>query len=87
MYSPEFSSYLDRILRKLAKKNPVMHDALRNKVKEILAEPHRYKALGNVMAGKRRVHVGSFVLVFSIDEARKTVVFEDFEHHDKAYGR
>jgi YafQ family addiction module toxin component len=86
MYSQEFLPNLDRILRKLAKKNPVIHEALRGKVKEILKEPHHYKPLGNVMAGKRRVHVGSFVLIFSIDEARKVVVFEDFEHHDKVYG-
>ncbi len=86
MYAPDFLPNLDRVLRKLAKKDPVIHNAVRNKVKEILENPHHYKPLGNVMSGKRRVHVGSFVLVFSIDETRKTVVFEDFEHHDKAYG-
>lgn len=87
MYSPEFLPALDRVLRKLAKKSPVIHEAVRNTAKEILDEPHHYKPLGNVMSGKRRVHVGSFVLVYSIDEIRKKVVFEDFEHHDKVYGR
>ncbi len=86
MYSPDFLPSLERILKKLAKKNPQMHDAVRNKAKEILENPYHYKPLGNMMAGKRRVHVGSFVLVFSIDEDRKTVVFEDFAHHDNVYG-
>jgi len=87
MYAAEFLPSLERILKKLAKKSPVVHEAVRNKVKEILEMPNHYKPLSNVMTGKRRAHIGSFVLVFSIDETRKTVVFEDFEHHDKAYGR
>jgi len=37
------------------------------------------------MAGKRRVHFGSFVLVFSIDENRKAIILEDIDHHDKMY--
>jgi mRNA-degrading endonuclease RelE of RelBE toxin-antitoxin system len=37
------------------------------------------------MKGLRRVHFGSYVLVFSIDEKNKTVVLEDFDHHDEIY--
>jgi mRNA-degrading endonuclease RelE of RelBE toxin-antitoxin system len=37
------------------------------------------------LAGLRRVHVGSFVLIFSIDEARKTIILEDHEHHGDVY--
>jgi len=38
------------------------------------------------MKWKRHVHImGSFVLVYSVDEARKTVVLEDYDHHDKIY--
>jgi mRNA-degrading endonuclease RelE of RelBE toxin-antitoxin system len=34
----------------------------------------------------RRVHIDkSFVLVFSIDETEKTVIIEDYDHHDKIY--
>jgi mRNA-degrading endonuclease RelE of RelBE toxin-antitoxin system len=76
---------MQRILKKLAKKDPIAHEALENKILEIIENPGRYKPLGNVMAGKRRVHLGSFVLVFSIDEARQAVVFEDYDHHDRVY--
>jgi mRNA-degrading endonuclease RelE of RelBE toxin-antitoxin system len=37
------------------------------------------------MSGLSRVHIGSFVLSFSIDEETQTVTLEDFEHHDNAY--
>jgi mRNA-degrading endonuclease RelE of RelBE toxin-antitoxin system len=37
------------------------------------------------MSGLSRVHIGHFVLSFSIDEESKTVMLEDFEHHDNAY--
>lgn len=78
---------LDRKLGKLAKKDKLAYERALEKMDEILDEPHRYKPLGNVMSGNRRVHVGSFVLIFSINEATKTVVFRDFDHHDKIYGR
>ena len=37
------------------------------------------------MSGLSRIHIGPFVLSFSIDEGTKTVTLEDFEHHDNAY--
>lgn len=84
-YQPEIKPHLQRILRKLVKKNQQMSLAIRDKMEEIVQNPHHYTPLGNVMSGKRRVHFGSFVLVFSIDEECKRVVFEDFDHHDKIY--
>jgi mRNA-degrading endonuclease RelE of RelBE toxin-antitoxin system len=39
------------------------------------------------MENKRRVHVGPFVLVYEVDEARKVVTLLDFEHHDVVYRR
>jgi len=43
------------------------------------------KPLRNVLKGKRRVHIGSFVLFYSIDTKNEIVTFLEFEHHDKAY--
>jgi YafQ family addiction module toxin component len=87
MYSSDILPHLRRILKKLAKKDPVAHQAVESKMLEIVQTPQHYKALGSVMKGRHRVHFGSFVLVFSIDEASKTVIFEDFSHHDKIYQR
>ncbi|MDG6958932.1 MAG: type II toxin-antitoxin system RelE/ParE family toxin, partial [Nitrososphaerota archaeon] len=60
-------------------------DALTKKVQEILMDPHRFKPMHFPLAGTRRVHLGSYVLLYSIDEQRRTVVLEDFEHHDRVY--
>jgi mRNA-degrading endonuclease RelE of RelBE toxin-antitoxin system len=60
-------------------------EVIAKKIKEIAEDPHAYKPLHFPLAGKRRVHIGSFVLIFSIDEARRTVVLEDYEHHDRVY--
>jgi len=86
MYLLEVSKSLDRILRKLAKKDVIAHEAIEKKTAQILEDPFRFKPLSSPMQGKWRVHVmGSFVLVYSIDEKRKTVVLEDYDHHDKIY--
>lgn len=85
MYDIEVRESLDRTLRKLAKKDARQMEAIAKKVQEIAGDPHAYKPLRFPLAGLRRVHIGSHVLLFSIDEARKTVVLEDYEHHDRVY--
>ena len=87
MYTIENSKKIDRILKKLSKKNRAELEAIAKKVSELVEDPHRFKPLSNVMAGIYRIHFGNFVLIFSIDEKRKIVVLEDYEHHDKVYGR
>lgn len=58
---------------------------MKKKSTEICNDPHRYEPLGNVMAGVFHVHIDPFVLTFRVDEENKTVVFLDFDHHDKIY--
>lgn len=48
-------------------------------------DPHRFKPMHFPLAGMRRVHFGNFVLFFSVDEQRKTVIHEDYEHRDTVY--
>lgn len=85
MHDIEVRERLDRTFRKLAKKDPTQMEAIAKKVEEIAGDPHAYKPLRFPLAGLRKVHIGSHVLLFSIDEARKTVVLEDYEHHDRVY--
>ncbi|MBF0377967.1 MAG: type II toxin-antitoxin system RelE/ParE family toxin [Desulfamplus sp.] len=58
---------------------------LTKKIDEIAENPHHYKPLRNILKNKRRVHIGSFVLIFEILEEEKIVVFHTFKHHDEAY--
>jgi YafQ family addiction module toxin component len=87
MYQLETREHVDRIFKRLAKKNPKQMEAISNKIEEILQDPYAFKPMHFPLAGKRRIHFGSFVLLFSIDEQRKTVILEDYEHHDKVYKR
>ena len=85
MYALEAREHVDRIFKKLAKRNPNQMDVIARKIQEILEDPHRFKPMHFPLGGMRRTHFGSFVLLFSIDEQRKTVVLEDYEHHDRVY--
>jgi YafQ family addiction module toxin component len=85
MYDVEVRERLDRAFKKLAKKDSKQMEAVAKKIEEIAKDPHAYKPLRFPLAGIRRVHIGSHVLLFSIDEPRKTIVLEDYEHHDRVY--
>jgi len=73
---------VDRIFKKLRKKDSVQFEALCKKVNDILENPQQFKPLKNPMQHLRRVHVGSFVLVYDTDEERKVVTIRRYEHHD-----
>ena len=85
MYVLEVREHVDKIFKKLAKKNPNQMEIIGKKIREILEDPHVYKPMHFPLTGMRRVHFGSFVLLFSIDEERMTAVLEDYEHHDRVY--
>ena len=85
MYTPTNIPSLDLKLSKLIKKDKPKYEMVLSKMEEIARDPHHYKSLGNVMHGSQRVHLGSFVLTFTILENEQKVVFLDFDHHDKIY--
>jgi len=85
MYSIISSPKIDSVFKKLAEKNPDQLKTITKKLGEIIEDPYRFKPLSNIMKEFRRVHFGSFVLIYSIDERNKTVILEDFDHHDKIY--
>ena len=52
-------------------------------INDIVLEPTHLKHLGNVLKDEQRVHLGHFVLKFSVKENK--VYFITFTHHDFAY--
>ena len=77
---------MDKIFKKLAKRDKVQLEAINKKIKQILEEPHRFKPLCAPMQNKRRVHAyGPFVLVYIINESEKFVEILDYDHHDNIY--
>ncbi len=86
MYSLEVRESVDRIFSKLAKKNPNQMRIIGKKVTQIRENPYHFKPLRKTLQHLRRVHIDkSFVLIYSVDEDNKTVIIEDYEHHDKVY--
>ena len=86
MYDIDASSTIDKIFYKLAKKNPKQMKIIDKKVQEIIKNPHRYKNLRVPLNNWKRVHIDNhFVLAFSVDEEKKIVRLEDYDHHDHIY--
>ena len=81
------SKSFDKILIKLQKKDKQLYENLLNKMNEILTVSNieHYKNLRYDMKEHKRVHVGSFVLVFKYNQPNDLIFFDDFDHHDVIY--
>lgn len=85
-YSVEISEVADEKFQKLAKKNKRQLEIIRKKIRQILEIPHHFKPLRGDKHGAYRVHIDkSFVLIYEVDEQRKTVRILDYDHHDRIY--
>ena len=65
------------------KKDVRMFQSMASQIDKIIREPEIGKPLRHVLKSRRRIHIGSFVLVYEFhnDELR----FIDFDHHDRIY--
>lgn len=82
-YSIEFSAEFEKSMKKLKKKDKSMFEQIQKKLIEIVQNPEHYKPLRNVLAGYRRLHFGSFVLVYTIEGNLVKII--SLDHHDRAY--
>ncbi len=86
MYNNELRKSVEKVFFKLAKKDPGQLEIIFKKIDEIVINPHRYKNLRKPLQHLKRVHIDSnFVMVFSVNERTKTVIIEDYDHHDNIY--
>jgi YafQ family addiction module toxin component len=74
--SPDF----EKDTKTIVKKDPVLSRRLQRTIANILANPECGKPLRNVLKGRRRVHIGHFVLVYKIDDSNKTITLLRFTH-------
>lgn len=86
MYLLDMREKAKEKFHKMEKKEKKQLEAINKKILQLRENPHRFKPLSNIMKGQRRIHFGSFVLLYSIDEKNKIVILEDYDHHDKIYG-
>jgi YafQ family addiction module toxin component len=85
MYELEVSDSLYKIFKKLNKKDHKQLEQINKKILELRENPDIGKPLKKPLQGRRRIHIGSFVLVYSVDETRRVVKLLEYDHHDKAY--
>lgn len=80
---------IEKTVAKLRRKDPAIFSAIVRKIRQIsLYDEHAISHLKNLrhdLADYKRVHVGSFILVFRV--GGDTIIFERFAHHDDAYKR
>lgn len=88
-YNYQTSKNLDKTIEKLFKKDKSLYEQLLKKMDEIINSytVEHYKNLRHDMKDSKRVHVGSFVLIFQLDKKTNTILFDDFDHHDVIYER
>ncbi len=84
-YSQDINEELVSELRKLAKRDKALYTAVQRKIVQIAEDPYLGKPLKGILKGKRRAHIGHFVLIYKIEEGKHKVVFLKFAHHDEAY--
>lgn len=83
----EIKPNLDKILKRLFKKDKNTYEKLMKKFNEIINSNNieHYKNLRYDMKDSKRVHIGHFVLIFSYNKDKDFISFEDFDHHDNIY--
>jgi len=81
----DYSNILKKKLIKLFKKDKQLYFSLIKKIDEVISceNINHYKNLRNPLQDYKRVHVGSFVLIFLIKN--NVILFYDFDHHDNIY--
>ena len=82
-YTFVFDASFDRTLKLLKKRKPSLFKKISSKVEKIVRVPILGKPLRNVLKNYRRVHVGSFVIIYEIKGME--IRFLDFDHDDRIY--
>ena len=78
-----YSQEIERALIIWKKKDKAVFEQIESAIGKILREPFVGKPLRYAMKNRRRVHVGSFVLVYEFHNS--DLRFLDFNHHDRVY--
>jgi len=90
MFNFDLSDLLKFKIKKLLKKDKKKVEIINKKIKEIinndLESINHYKNLRQDLKEFKRVHIDKhFVLTFKIDYQNNSILFVDFDHHDKIY--
>lgn len=87
MYNFQVSEQLQKVLKKLSKKDRELYNQVLKKINEVVNSRNieHYKNLRRNIKDSKRVHIGHFVLVFQYKKEENLINFDDFDHHNKIY--
>ncbi len=71
--------------RKLKAKDVARFEQLTKKLREIGENPEIGKPLHRPLQGRRRVHIGHYVLIYKFDKKKELITLIKYVHHDEAY--
>ena len=72
-------------LQKLFIKDKVRYSHVKKRLEILSNNPEIGKPLRNILKGKWRIHIGSFVIIYEIDNENNSIILLDLDHHDQAY--
>ena len=78
-----FSLRVDKIFQHIAKTNISLHEQIERQLEKLICGPYLGKPLRHDLKHQRRLHVGSFVVIYEIMGNEIHVL--DFDHHDRIY--
>ena len=90
MFEFDLSDEFRKSLRKIAKKSPVIADAINRKIKEIVSRDKQsilmYKNLRHDLKNLKRIHIMDWlIMTFEVDLNRNFILFVKISHRDDVY--
>jgi len=87
MYNFQVSEHLQKILKKLSKKDKYLYNQVLKKIDEVIHSKNieHYKNLRHDAKDSKRIHIEHFVLIFQYKKEENLILFDDFNHHDNIY--
>lgn len=83
-YKPVFNEIRSE-LSHIKRSAPDLFERVERQINKIVRAPELGKPLRYQYKNCRRLHVGSFVLIYRIDDAKQEIHFLEFDHHDTVY--
>ena len=74
---------VEKAFERIAKKDAAIHKRVEEQMVKLSKEPELGKPLRYGLKNQRRLHVGSFVILYEICGDEVHII--DFGHHDKIY--
>ena len=78
-----YASGFEKILIRMKKKDRRMFGEVTSQIEKIIRAPEIEKPLRYALKSRRRVHVGSFILIYELHD--EELRFLDVDHHDRIY--